>query len=285
MKRHRSHVIFGWGQVYSQLRTCIKAQVYPSKAQAPELGLYFGNPKEVVMKEAMAEKRDENFYSRKAFLVLDYIESRIFFDKLYKDFSKDETKFEDFEVWIGTEAKKGSFWLLKDESHQIYRDRADTTTLEGFFYFMISQIFHIGMVLKEYTYCYNVLTGEKGERHASIFEKYKDDFDRSKILVEPLEMRVRLFNEMENLFKIGNKFLVEDLLPSYKDNKLLTRRLVLERQKFTQALPEYSLEDILAKMHGDIKSAYLVAAQSLQADGYLREARKIERKMASMRKR
>jgi len=233
----------------------------------------------------MAGNSDDDYYSRRAFLILDYIEGKIFFDKLYKAFKKDEAKFEDFEAWIGTEAKKGSFWLLKDESHHIYRDGLDTSILEGFFDFLISQIFHIGMILKEYVYRHDVLTGEKGERYAVLFEKYKDDFDRSKILTEPLEMRGRLFSEMDNLFTIANKFLVEDLLPSYKDNKLLTRRLIAEKQKVKQAVAEYAFKDILSRMHGDVESAYTAAAQSLQEHGFLREARKLERTIASMQKR
>jgi len=146
---------------------------------------------------------------------------------------------------------------------------------------MISQIFHLGMVLKEYIYCYDVLSGDKGIRYAYIFDKYKSAFEKSKILSEPAEMRGRLFDEINNLFEIANTFLVEDLLPAYKVNGLLTRRLILEKDKVTRAVSSHSFEEILVKMHGALDTAYIAAAHSLQADGFLREARELEKQFPS----
>jgi len=229
----------------------------------------------------MVKKESDSLLARKSFLILDYITGKNFFDRLYENFKNGKTRFEDFDEWIGTEAKPGFFWKLKDESHQIFRARKSASSLEDFFDFMISQIFHFGMVLKEYIYCHDVLSGDKGSRYAYIFEKYKSAFERSKILSEPAEMRGRLFDEINNLFKIANTFLVEDLLPAYKVNGLLTRRLILEKEKVSKSISSHSFEEILVKMHGDLDTAYIAAAQSLQADGFLREARELEEQFPS----
>ena len=82
-------------------------------------------------------------------LVHNFLESRIFFNDLYRHYKKTDTiPFERMDFWVGSETKQGPLWNLKDNCHKLFRKTGLKISLsEYLFDWTVGSIFHEAMKL------------------------------------------------------------------------------------------------------------------------------------------
>ncbi len=177
-------------------------------------------------------------------LVHSFLESKILFDGLYEGFKQNKpVPFEQMDNWIGTDAKKGPLWRLKDSSHKLFRKSSTKISLsEYLFDWTLGSVFHEGMKLKEDVYqleAYlpsydNIDTSKNASEIEEILREYLTIIDKATINLEA-EME-----SIKNLFAKAAERLKE-LLVNYAHNGLLIRFLLEHESLVENALGEKSL--------------------------------------------
>jgi tetratricopeptide (TPR) repeat protein len=219
------------------------------------------------------EERKDLFFKD---LVHYFLESKIFFDELYHNYKKNEVvPFEQMDLWVGSETKKGPLWNVKDNSHKLFRNTESKISLsEYLFDWSLGSIFHEGMKLKEDAYQLevylpsykNIDTSKKAEEIEEILEEYITVIDKA---------TSNLDTEMESIKYLFEKAVerFKELLVNHAHNGLLVRFLLENKALVEKALGTKNLQHIISSFHPHHpERAYLIAGQSYLNGGWFKEA-------------
>lgn len=224
------------------------------------------------MKNQWFEDRKDLLFKN---LVHSFIESKIFFDELYHRYQKNHTiPYERMDFWIGSDNKKGPLWMLKDNSHKLFRKTDYKISLsEYLFDWTLGSIFHEGMKLKEDVYQLEVYlptsesidTSDDGEKIEKILAEYVKVIDTaSKNLEAEMECIHHLFS------KAGER--LKESLVHYAPNGLLARFILENKKLIDIALGKNSSKKIIASLYPQPESIYLVAGTSCYEGGWFTHA-------------
>lgn len=231
----------------------------------------------------LEERRDE--FLRDA--IHQFFSAYLIFKQEYRDFKKDDKiKFSYLAEWVGTEENKGPLWNLKDLIHNLLDRPHKYLTHEIAFERAIHLIFHQFMSFKEHIY---VL-----EQYENIVkEKFKNrDEELSVALQDFQSLMGKIKEEMpyeidssKELFETAAK-LLRLILPSYKENKLVVRYIVENKDIIEKVYGKGEWGKILKRIFPKNKErAYYVTAEWYSENGdyskalrYLKEALKINPK-------
>jgi hypothetical protein len=209
-------------------------------------------------------------------LVQDFIEAKLYLDMLGHQLqSTNALPYRLLDEWLGSENKKGSLWNLKDQCHNLFRNRSTNANLyEHLFDWTIGSIFHEAIKLKENSYqmeTYKPLLEQANcQLNAELARIVRDYFevieDARKNLVEEIE-------QIDHLFSNALLHLIE-ILPLYRDNILLVRYLLENTKQLSEKVfGKKAFNQILRVMfpHG-LVSAYLCVAEKCIQSGWYRDA-------------
>ncbi|HNR12030.1 MAG TPA: hypothetical protein PKJ77_01515 [Thermodesulfobacteriota bacterium] len=221
-------------------------------------------------------------------LVRQVLEAKLFFDELYQEYrSSNRLSFEKLEGWIGTEAKRGLLWNLKEKSHFLFRTNCSNSFYERLFDWTLGLIFHDGMKLKESVYLLEVYEQE-GKRFTDVAE-IPADVDREALLEEFRVITARAQTDMsygmENLHYLFSRATeqLSRLLALYKQDSLLLRFLVENENLYERVYGTGSLEMLfLTLFRGNVQEAYLIAARNYREGGWYGKALAVLKKALEM---
>ena len=209
-------------------------------------------------------------------LVQSFLESKILFDDLYRDYKQNKpVPFERMDSWIGTDTKKGPLWNLKDNCHKLFRKPSSKISLsEYLFDWTLGSVFHEGMKLKEDAYqleaylpSYDKIdTSKNASEIEEILQEYRSIIDKA---------TSNLKAEMESINTLFAKAVerLKELLINHSHNGLLIRFLLENESLVEKALGEKSLEHILDSLFpGHPENAYCMAGKSYLKGGWFKEA-------------
>jgi tetratricopeptide (TPR) repeat protein len=206
----------------------------------------------------LEDRRDE--FLRDA--IQQFFNAYLNFKEEYKHFKKEgRIKFSHLAKWVGTEEAKGPLWNLKDLIHNLLDRPHQFLTHEIAFERAIHLIFHQFMSFKEHIY---VL-----EQYENIVrEKFKGgDEELSEALKDFQKLMLKIKEEMpgeiessRELFETGAK-LLKLMLPSYRENKLVVRYIVENKEIVEKVYGKGEWEKILGCMFPKKKEeAYYMTA-------------------------
>ena len=210
-------------------------------------------------------------------LVHNFLESKIFFDQLYRYYRTNKTvPFERMEYWIGTEAKKGPLWNVKDSCHMLFRKAGSRINLtEYLFDWTVGSIFHEGMKLKEDAYqleaylpsAESVDASDDTENIEEILAEYVTVIEKA---TRNLGAEVK---SIRYLFAKASERLRE-LLVNHAHNGLLVRFLLEHGELVDRALGKNSLQEMLTALYPQHpERAYFTAGKSCLTGGWYQEAK------------
>ena len=206
----------------------------------------------------LEERRDE--FLRDA--IQQFFNAYLNFRKEYQQFKKGgKVKFSYLAEWVGTEEIKGPLWNFKDLIHNLLDRPHQFLTHEIAFERAIHLIFHQLMSFKEHIYVM--------EQYENIVrKKFKgEDEELSEALRDFKKLMVKIKEEMpgeiesaRELFETSAK-LLRLILPSYKENKLVVRYIVENKEIVEKVYGEGEWGEILEFMfHKKKEEAYYITA-------------------------
>ena len=206
----------------------------------------------------LEERRDE--FLRDA--IQQFFNAYLSFKEEYQQFKKEgKVKFSHFAEWVGTEEDKGPLWNLKDLIHNLLDRPHQFLTHEIAFERAMHLIFHQLMSFKEHIY---VL-----EQYENIVRKKFEgkDEELSEALGDFKELMAKIREEMpgeiesaKELFETSAK-LLRLILPSYKENKLVVRYVVENKEIIEKVYGKGEWGRILEFMfHKKKEEAYYITA-------------------------
>jgi len=220
-------------------------------------------------------------------LVHNFLESKIFFDQLYRYYRTNKTvPFERMEYWIGSETKKGPLWSLKDICHMLFRKTGSRISLsEYLFDWTVGSIFHEGMKLKEDAYQLEAYLPSAESVDAS---DTTEDIDE--ILAEYVTVIAKAnrnlgaeIKSMRSLFAKASERLRE-LLVMHAHNGLLVRFLLEHGELLERAFGTHSSQEVLSSLYPQHpERAYFTAGKSYLSGGRYEEAKHYFTKALEMR--
>lgn len=230
------------------------------------------------------EGRKELFFKD---LVHTFLDSKIFFDQLYLYYRTHKSlPFERMDYWVGTEAKKGPLWILKDTCHMLFRKTGSKISLnEYIFDWTVGSIFHEGMKLKEDAYQLEVYLPSAESISA---EDHTEDIEEALAeYVTVIEKAARNMGaeirSMRYLFAKASERLKE-LLVNHAHNGLLVRFLLEHADLLERAFGKHSLRKVLATIYPQHpERAYFTAGKSYLSGGWYQEAKHYFTKALEMR--
>ena len=219
------------------------------------------------------EERKDLFFKD---LVHYFLESKICFDELYRNYKKTgAVPFDRMDLWVGSEAKKGLLWNAKDNSHRLFRNTESKISLsEYLFDWSLGSIFHEGMKLKEDAYQLevylpsykNIDTSKKTEEIEEILEEYITVIEKA---------TSNLDAEMKSINYLFAKAVerLKELLVSHAHNGLTLRFLLENKELVEKALGTKSLSHLILSLYPhEPERAYLMAGKSYLNGGWFKEA-------------
>ncbi len=224
----------------------------------------------------LEERRDEFLRD----MIQQFFNAYLIFKKEYQKFKiEGKVKFADFSEWVGTEEKKGPLWNLKDLTHNLLDKPHQFLTHEIAFERAIHLIFHQLMSFKEHVY---VL-----EQYENIVRKKfnKTDEELSEALGDFKELMAKIKKEMpgeiessRELFETSLK-LLKLMLPSFKNNKLVVKYIVENKELFEKAYGKNQWAKILDIMFNKKQEeAYYVTSLWYFGNGDYAKARDYTKK-------
>jgi tetratricopeptide (TPR) repeat protein len=221
------------------------------------------------------EERKDLFFKN---LVHSFLESKIFFDELYKHYKEtSSTPFEKMDSWVGNEMKKGPLWILKDNSHNLFRKSESKISLsEYLFDWTLGSIFHEGVKLKEDVYQLEVYlpsydkidTSQDTDEIKEILEEYFTVIDKA---------TTNLDSEMESIHYLFLKASerLRELLVNHTHNGLLIRFILENKKLVEKPLGKNSTRDIISSLYPDHpEKAYYTAGKRCIEGGWFEQAAK-----------
>ena len=219
------------------------------------------------------EERRDLFFKD---LVHHFLESKIFFDELYRNYKNTKVvPFEQMHLWVGSEIKKGPLWNVKDNSHKLFRDTEARISLsEYLFDWSLGSIFHEAMKLKENAYQLEVyLPSFKNADSPQQQEEIESILGEYSAVIE--KAAGTLAAEMESINYLFSKALerLRELLLDHTRNGLLLRFLLENRALLDKALGTKGLQHLISSLFPHHpERAYLTAGESYLQGGWFKEA-------------
>ncbi len=222
-------------------------------------------------KEGWLRERSDLFLKN---TIRDFIFSYIFSKKLTKQHAVDGIKYHQLEEWVGTDANKGTLWILKDNCHRLWKDLEPEDYPQAFIFdWMVGAIFHEAMKLKENVY---------------LVKTYHSSFERALAISNGrrYQKRCREFfqNELEDIEK-GMERLeclfdhaaehLWSLVVQERENAILLRFLLESKSLVDQVWErEGGLNGLLLNMFpGGLEHAYCEVGESYLEGSWYVEAR------------
>jgi tetratricopeptide (TPR) repeat protein len=209
-------------------------------------------------------------------LVHAFLESKIVFDDLYRDYQQNKAvPFKRMDSWIGTDTKKGPLWNLKDSCHKLFRKPSAKISLsEYLFDWTLGSVFHEGMKLKEDAYQLEaylprydkIETSKNASEIEEILREYRTIIDKA---------TNNLNAEMESINTLFSKAVerLKELLINQTHNGLLIRFLLEHEQLVEKALGAKSLEYLIDSLYPrHPENAYCNAGKSYLKGGWFKQA-------------
>lgn len=209
-------------------------------------------------------------------LVQDFIEAKLYVAMLREEHRTTATlPYSLLDEWIGSETKKGALWNLKDQCHNLFRNKGAKSNLyEHLFDWTIGSIFHEAIKLKEDSY--------QMETYKPLLEQesYKQNAVLSRIVSDYFEVienaRKNLAEELERINHLFSKALLHliEILPLHRDNILLVRFLLDNTKKLSEKVfGKKVFTQIVHTMFPEgVASAYLCVAEKCIQSGWYRDA-------------
>ncbi len=206
----------------------------------------------------LEERRDE--FLRDA--IQQFLNAYLSFKEEYEQFKKEgKIKFSYLAEWVGTEEAKGPLWNFKDLTHNLLDRPHQFLTHEIAFERAIHLIFHQFMSFKEHIYVleqYENIVREKFKGRDEELSEALKDFKKLMLKIKE-EMPLEIESARE-LFETSAK-LLRLILPSYKENKLVVRYIVENKEMVEKVYGEGEWERILELMFSQKKEeAYYITA-------------------------
>jgi tetratricopeptide (TPR) repeat protein len=206
----------------------------------------------------LEERRDE--FLRDA--IQQFFNAYLNFKKEYRKFkSEGKVKFAHFAQWVGTEEEKGPLWNLKDLTHNLLDRPQQFLTHEIAFERAMHLIFHQLMSFKEHIYVleqYENIVRKKLEGKDEELSEALKDF--KKLMVKVREEMPGEIESAKELFETSLK-LLKLMLPSFKNNKLVARYIVENKELIEKVYGKSQWENILELMFNKKKEeAYYIVA-------------------------
>jgi hypothetical protein len=194
--------------------------------------------------------------------------------RLFALYRSDDLRFEDLEQLVGDDEQSVLF-RLKGRCHALFRReherRAVAMRREALFDLAVGSLFHEAMKFRENFYQREVygprvraLRTESGAENEALFREFE------RILGAVAQRLEEGLQESEALL-VQTREQLARLLAEYRDNGFVTRCLI-EKRADVEAVFVDGLPALLALIHGDAATGYLVAGRSYLASGYFREA-------------
>ncbi len=194
------------------------------------------------------------------------------FVSLYLDYiNGGKINFDELTRLVGTEAKKGRLWQLKDHCHRLFQESSQQNGL--LLDWVIGSIFHEAMKLKENIYMYQFYgpTGPVTSADGPADTSLHCGASRKNFMEGITREAQRQVDNLTFLFNRAN-LLLRMLVSSQANNDLLLR-LFLEDKEICQELWSESAEQIFAELFPyQPEMGYLVAAKSYFNGQWLDEA-------------
>ena len=150
---------------------------------------------------------------------------------------------------------------LKDACHALFRTDDSTDYLDR----LVNDIFHETSILKEEHY--NVLTYGPHEEHDG------HGIEQETILAEAHDLFPIKVHRLRHLFEMARKR-IEEILPSYKENRVLIRSLFLYRNDFVEDSYAEGLVDFYCVLYGRDRAfeGFRVVGDSFLDSGFYKHA-------------
>lgn len=225
----------------------------------------------------LEERRDEFLRD----CIRQFFSAYLNFKDEYKQFKKEgKVKFSNLAQWIGTEENKGPLWNLKDLTHNLLDRPHQFLTHEIAFERAMHLIFHQLMSFKEHVY---VL-----EQYENIVRKRfnRTDEELSEALGDFKQLIMKIKEEMPGEIESAKELietslkLLKLMLPSFKNNKLVVRYIVENKELVEKVYGKSQWGNILELMFNKKKEeAYYIVAlwyfenvDYAKADAYIKKA-------------
>ncbi len=185
-------------------------------------------------------------------LIQDFFTAKLFFDTISRAYQRnDAISFEQLDIWVGSDEKKGALWLLKDHSQRLYRSSSNAGSLyENLFDWTVGSIFHETIKLKEEAYqigSYKPLLEMKVKNKSydatlgSIIQEYF-------VLIERAKENVPV--EVQNITELFNKALyhLREIIYAGRNNMLILLLLLEEEKNANAVFGRDQYRDLLKRM-------------------------------------
>ncbi len=196
------------------------------------------------------------------------------FKKLKKQHASGPIHYPELEKWVGTEANKGTLWILKDNCHSLWKDLNPEEHPQAFLFdWMAGAIFHEAMKLKENVY---------------LVEKYRPSFERAlgtqngksymarckKFFQTTVKDIAKGIERLECLFTQASEHL-RVLIVRERENAILLRFLLEQREQVDNVWEGTGgVQGILSDMFPEgLDQAYCTIGESYLEGSWYAEAR------------
>jgi tetratricopeptide (TPR) repeat protein len=207
-------------------------------------------------------------------IIRDYLYSYIHFQSVYKKYKANALTFEDVEKFVTDKDPSLPLFNLKESCHMLFRSQADEqcSDEERLLDLAVGSIFHEAMKIRENLYLlevYNPLYTQI--RNRNDVSAYKRDLLQAfnKIGARTEKRMAESVTEIKRLFQDTLKQLT-DLLPQYKDNSVLMRCLLRNKDLLQRALGKRKGLKVISEIFpGGLGEAYDVEGRSyLESEHY-----------------
>ncbi len=210
-------------------------------------------------------------------IVREFLVAQRLMKRLFGRNRSGDLRFEEIHDLVG-DNEESVLFRLKERCHALFRHGESPSEVvmrrEQLFDLAVGSLFHEAMKFRENLYQRQVygpkmraLRSQVGGEADELFREFE------KILAVASVRLDEALQETENLLA-QTRHQFRRLLVDHRENALVTRYLVEHRDLAEETL-EDGLDALLAELHGDASSGYVVAARSYLDSGYFREANRL----------
>jgi len=197
--------------------------------------------------------------------------------QLAKKYKRDELAFSDLQEFVG-DSDYSVLYRLKEKCHSLFRPEAGGSKVarprEALFDLAVGSLFHEAMKFREDFYQREVygprvrsLRAEAGAEANGLFHEFE------RILSAVSARLERGFAETHSL--MAQSWGQLRVLLSEQGAEGFVTRFLIERRDTLEKLGPPGLEELLASIHGDAVSGYVVAGRSYLASGHYESAHRV----------
>jgi hypothetical protein len=198
-------------------------------------------------------------------------------DQLAKKYQRDELAFSDLQEFVG-DSDNSVLFRLKEKCHSLFRSEVGGSKVarprEALFDLAVGSLFHEAMKFREDFYQREVygprvrsLRAEAGAEANGLFHEFERILSAiSARLEEGLAETQSLMAQSWDQLRV---------LLSEEGTEGFVTRFLIERGETLDNLGPPGLEDLLAAIHGDAASGYVIAGESYLASGHYETAHRV----------